>query len=109
MAAETDIDKDRRRAIAQDALETGFEDPYWLHNLARCLWFQNEAYDDLLETVEQLREDADRLERAYERIEDGELLPAEAALYIAEGVHFGEYHTRQHLYDGLPIGGDGGE
>lgn len=96
-------DHDRRREVARQALDVGMDDPYWLHNLAQCLRFQDDAYGDLQDTVAQLREDADRLERAYERIEGGELTPAEAALFIAEGAHFGDYDTRSHLYDGLPI------
>jgi dsDNA-binding SOS-regulon protein len=101
---ETQLDKDRRREIARQALDTAMRDPLWLHNLSQCLHFQNDAYDDLLDTAEALRQEADLIEEAHRRIEDGELIPAEAALYIAENAPFhSEYGTREHIYDTLPI------
>lgn len=103
---ETQLDKDRRRDIARQALDTTMEDPLWLHNLSRCLHFQNDAYDDLLRTADALREEAALLEEAHERIVDGDLIPAEAALLIADRAPFHtEYSTDGHLYDTLPIQG----
>jgi hypothetical protein len=104
---DTQLDKDRRRDIARQALNTGMDDPLWLHNLSRCLRFQNDAYDDLLRTADELREEAAVIEEAHNRIVDGELLPAEAALFIAEraSFHEHEYSTDGHLYDTLPIQG----
>lgn len=103
--SETDIDRDRRGEIAKDALDIGMDDPYWLHNLSRCLWFQDDAYADLLVQAEELEEDAQLLRDAHEKIEEGELIPAEAALFIAENANHGDYNTHTHLYDNLPIQG----
>lgn len=103
---ESSLDRGRRRELARDALDTGMEDPFWLHNLAQCSRFQEDAYGDLRETAEDLREDAALMEEAFEKIEEGELLPAEAAVFIAKNANFGDYDTHDHLYDGLPIGAE---
>jgi len=105
--AQTELDKDRRREIARQALNTGMDDPLWLHNLSQCLHFQDDAYDDLLDTADALRQEAAAIEEAHNRIVDGELIPAEAALFIAEraAFHHDEYSTDGHLYDSLPVQG----
>lgn len=95
------IDRHRRKEIAREALDVGMDDPYWLCNLHGRI---DEA--SLLETADQLREDAEVMETAFEKIDSGEWLPSEAALYIAENAHFGDYETRGHLFDSLPIEGD---
>jgi hypothetical protein len=77
--------------------------------LAACSRFDDDAYDDLLDTAEQLRHDAELLEDAHEQIESGEIIPAEAAFYIATNVEFwffkhDEYgDTRTDLFDSVPI------
>jgi len=96
-------DRDRRREVAKQALDTsGFpgieDDPYWLCNLKRRV-----NTDDMHSMAEKLRQDAAVIEEAAEKIDDRELVPEEAALFIAERVHYGDYETRDHLYDGLPI------
>ena len=102
-------DPDRRKDLVKQALDTGFEDPLWLHNLAACSRFNDEAYADMLDTAEQLRHDAELIEEAHKRIESGELIPAEAAFYIATNVDFpffarDEYgDTRTDLFDSVPI------
>jgi hypothetical protein len=95
--------EDRRREIARQALETnGFPgidgDPYWLCNL-----FGRTNPDDMTDMIDDLRWDASILEEAHRRMEEGELLSEEAALYIAEHVRFGEYEIQENLYDSLPI------
>lgn len=101
----TEVDRDRRREVAKDALDVGMDDPYWLHNLSRSLWFQADAYGDLLSMAEKLEEDAQLLRDAHEKIEEEELIPAEAALFVAENANHGDYDTHGHLYDNLPIQG----
>ncbi len=59
--------------------------------------------DGVLGMAENLREDADLLETAYEKMEAGEWEPEEAALYIAENANYGDYDTHDHLYDNIPI------
>lgn len=103
----SDLDPDHRTEIAHDALDTGMEDIYWLYNLSRCSRFNSEAYGDLIDSARRLEEDAETLRAAFEKIEDGDLLPAEAALYIAENANFGEYSTHTSLYGDLPITEDG--
>jgi hypothetical protein len=98
---ETDIDHGRREEIARAALDVGLRDPYWLANLHG----QPEAvkYDDLRAQATALREDAALLEEAFAKIDEREWTPAEAALHIAANANFGDYDTREDLYDGLPI------
>lgn len=106
---DTDLDPDRRTEIAQQAFTTQFDDLYWLHNLSQVSRFNTDACDDLLDTAEQLREDAALLETVHDRIDRGELLPAEGALLIAEQSNFGDYKTQEELYETIPIGGDSNE
>lgn len=103
--SENNISKAERREIAQDALNIGMNDPYWLSNLCRCLPHEKEAYADMLDMAEQLRADADALETAYQKVDAGEWEPAEATLYIAERANFGDYNTHKHYYDNIPIEG----
>lgn len=96
-------DRGRRREIAKQALDaSGFpgidDDPYWLCNMHGQI-----NTDDMKDMARRLREDAETLETAMEKIDDGELLPEEAALFIAERANFGDYDTHDHLYDGVPI------
>jgi len=101
-------DPDRRGDLAKQALDTGFDDPLWLHNLSMCSRFNPEAYGDLLETAEQLRHDAELLESVHEAIESNDLVPAEAAWRIATSVEFSEFKhaydgTREDLFSSAPI------
>lgn len=100
-------DPGRRKDLAKHALDTGFEDPLWLHNLAQCSRFDADAWGDLSDTAEKLRHDAELLEEAHERIDEGELIPAEAAYLIAQNVRFHffseEYRNTRDLSGGVPI------
>lgn len=95
-------DPGRRNDIAKDALDIGMDDPYWLHNLSVDLYY-HEGMDDLLRTAENLREDAEALETAHEKVKDGEWTGGEAAVYLARRVTFGDYDVRSFLNQDVPI------
>ncbi|WP_256394130.1 hypothetical protein [Natronoarchaeum rubrum] len=94
----TALDRDRRSEIAREALDVGMDDPYWLCNLKGRV-----NTDDMQRTAEQLREDAELIETAQEKIDDREWTAEEAALYIAENANLGDYETDSYLYDSIPI------
>jgi hypothetical protein len=99
------IHRDRRNDLAKEALDTGFvgdEDPYWLQNMTPDLR-HHEGHDDLLDTAEELREDADIIKEAHARLRDGDFTGAEAAVYIARRCNRGRYEIRNWLDQEMPI------
>lgn len=95
----------RRNDIAKEALDTGMEDLYWLHNLSIDIRY-HEGHDDLLDDAENLRHDAELLEEAHERLKDGELTGGEAAVFIAKRAKVPErtaYEVRDWLTEEMPI------
>lgn len=93
----------RRREIARQALLVDGvpgidDDPYWLCNLKGSV-----NTDDIRDMAKKLSQDATLLNEAARQIDEGELVPEEAALWLAERVNHGDYDTQAHLYDGLPI------
>jgi len=98
-------DKGRRRDIAKQALsvddfDLGMRDgdPYWLTNFHGRV-----NTDDMSEMAEKLREDADVLEDAAKKVEVGDWVSEEAAIYIARNSHYGDYDVARWLDQEMPI------
>lgn len=96
------VDRGRRRDLARQAVSTeGWpgidDDPYWLCNMHGRI-----NTSDLLQQATDLEEDAQLLRDAFEKIEDGEWLPEEAAVYIARNANYGDYNVADWL-DDIPI------
>ena len=90
-------DRTERSKLARQAFTaagtTGIDgDPYWLCNL-----HGHANTDDLQQLAHKLREDADVIEVAAGRLDAGEFVPAEAALYIARNVAFGDYKIHDDI------------
>lgn len=102
MSQRDQIHRDRRNDLAKEALDIGMDDPYWLHNLSIDLRY-HEGMDDLLETASQLRDDAEAMEEAHQKLKDGEWTGGEAAVYIARTASLGDYDIRSWLNQEMPI------
>lgn len=97
---------DRRREIAREALDCPIDgelstmggDPYWLKNMHGRI-----DVDEFRGMSKRLSQDATILLEAARKIDEGELLPEEAALWMAERVNYGDYKVRRDLYDSLPV------
>lgn len=83
------MSESRREELAREDIEIGMEDPYWLCNLHGRI-----NHDDVDRMVKQLREDADLIESAHQKIKDDEWTAGEAALHIANNANFGDYDAR---------------
>lgn len=95
----------RRNDIAKEALDTGMDDPYWLHNLSVDTRY-HEGHDDMLDMAENLRHDAKVLEEAHSRLKDGEFTGAEASVFVAKRVKQPdktEYDIASWLTEDMPI------
>lgn len=98
---ENEIDRMRRNDLAKDALNIGMEDPYWLHNLSVDLR-HHEGHEES-DLAEQLREDAEALETAHQRLKEGEFTGGEAAVYVARRANFGDYEIASWLNEDMPV------
>jgi hypothetical protein len=78
----------RRKELAKKDFKIIDEDPYWLYNLHGRV-----NTDDLEKEVENLREDAQLLETAKDKIERGQWLPSEARLFLAQQLNRGDYRA----------------
>lgn len=101
----TDVDRDRRRDLAKQALvnegmELGLKDgdPYWL-----CNMHGRTNTDDAREMAEKMAEDAELLREVADRIDEGELLSEEGAIVIARESNYGEYSVHSWLDQEMPI------
>jgi hypothetical protein len=94
--------RDRRNDLAKEALDTGMDDVYWLHNLSIDLRYHG-GHDDLLDQAERLRQDAQVLEDAHEKLKEDDWTGGEAAVYIARRVNKREYDVREWLNQEMPI------
>lgn len=102
-ASATSSERRRRELARQDldlpngSLPGSEDDPYWLCNL-----FGEVKTDDLYRQADEMEHDARILREAADRIEGGDWLPEEAALFIAENALRGEQGTHG-LVDDIPI------
>lgn len=99
---QTEVDRSRRNDISKQALDVGMEDPYWLDNLSIDIWY-HDGHDDTLTMAEELREDAEVLETAHQKLKEGVFTGGEAAVYVARRANFGEYDIGHWLDQGMPI------
>lgn len=95
----------RRNDLAKEALDVGMDDPYWLHNLSVDTRY-HEGHDDMLDVAADLRADAELLEEAHNRLKEGELTGAEAAVFLARRVSHPDrvvYEVSSWLTEEMPI------
>jgi len=59
--------------------------------------------EDAYDMAQSLREDADVLEHAAGKVEDGDWVSEEAAIYIARNSNYGQYDVAQWLDQEMPI------
>jgi len=98
----SEIHRGRRNDLAKEALDIGMEDPYWLYNLRPDLHY-HDGMKDMLSMAENLRDDAEALEKAHAKLKDGDWTGAEAAVYIARRATFGDYDIKHWLSEDMPI------
>ena len=98
----SEIDRYRRNDIAKEALQTGMEDPLWLHNIAVKPGY-HDGHAEMKGTVEDLRRRANVIEKAHNRLKNGEFTGAEASVFIARRVDCGDYDIMPWLEQEMPI------